>query len=167
MAIYTVFSYFMIGFRSSTVLFWEFFLIEWLTLNTFTYFGILTVYVTPILPLAELLASWFYSLWNLFSGFLIALPRVPRYWVWLYYFNPVAFAIRAIVQSNLAGTDAVVEVRASKTETAQVSVDDYLRDEFGLEKRYLWRDIGVLCLFAGALRVAAMIAIRYLNFQNR
>ena len=117
----------MIGFRSSAVLFWEFFLIEWLSLDTFTYFGILTVYVTPILPLAELLASWFYSLWHLFSGFLIALPRVPHYWIWLYYGNPVAYAIRAIIQSNLVGSGGTVSVPISATETAEVDLDEYLK----------------------------------------
>ena len=117
----------MIGFRTSAVLFWEFFLIEWLTLNTFTYFGILTVYLTPILPLGSLLGSWFYSMWNLFSGFLIALPRVPHYWIWLYYGNPVAYAIRAIIQSNLVGSGGTVSVPISATETAEVDLDEYLK----------------------------------------
>lgn len=95
--IYSIIVYFMIGFETSAKKFFEFFLIQWLTLNVFTYFGILTVYVTPILPLANLLGGLAYSLYNLFSGFLIALPSIPGYWKWIYYLNPVAYAIRAVV----------------------------------------------------------------------
>lgn len=103
--LYTVIVYFMIGFDITARKFFEFLIIEWLVLNVFTYFGIMSVYLTPILPLASVMGGFFYSLWNLFAGFLISEPLTPNYWVWLYWTNPVSYSIRALIESNIGEDD--------------------------------------------------------------
>lgn len=45
-----------------------------LTFLVFTYYGIMVVAATPGLSLASIISSFFFSFWNLFSGFLIPLP---------------------------------------------------------------------------------------------
>lgn len=44
------------------------------TLQYCTMYGIMAVAVTPNLMLAAVLSSAFYSMWNLFAGFIIAKP---------------------------------------------------------------------------------------------
>ena len=164
---YTVLVYFMIGFQATAQKFFEFLLIEWLVLNLFTYMGMFLVYITPILPLALLVGGFIYSTYNLFSGFLIARPAIPDYWIWIYYANPVSYGIAAIVESNVAGSDNVVRIPTGDGGEITVKVDDYLKEEFGLEARFLWRDVAILAGFALFFRVGAMFALRYFNFQSR
>ena len=46
----------------------------WATLQYCTLYGIMAVAVTPNLMLAAVLSSGFYSMWNLFAGFIIPKP---------------------------------------------------------------------------------------------
>ena len=45
-------------------------------------FGIFAVALTPNVKVAAVLSSNFYSLANLFAGFLAPRPTVPGWWVW-------------------------------------------------------------------------------------
>jgi len=49
----------------------------YLTLLYFTYWGMVTVAITPNAQFAAIISSAFYGLWNLFSGFLIPRPVRP------------------------------------------------------------------------------------------
>ena len=46
----------------------------WATLQLCTLYGVMAVAVTPNLMLAAVLSSGFYSMWNLFAGFIIPRP---------------------------------------------------------------------------------------------
>ena len=48
-----------------------------------TFYGIMGVYVTADLALASVLSSFFYGLWNLFTGFLIGVSQMAGWWKWL------------------------------------------------------------------------------------
>ena len=41
--------------------------------------------LTPALPLANLLVSFFFGFWNLLSGFVIQEPDIPPWWIWGFY----------------------------------------------------------------------------------
>ena len=51
-----------------------FFAINQLTLVYFCFFGLMCVYLTPNAGLASVCGNLLYSMWHLFSGFLIAKP---------------------------------------------------------------------------------------------
>ncbi len=53
------------------------------TLNLMVFYGIMGVYVTADLSLANVLSSFFYGLWNLFTGFLIGVSQMAGWWKWL------------------------------------------------------------------------------------
>lgn len=53
------------------------------TLNLMVFYGIMGVYVTADLSLANVLSSFFYGLWNLFTGFLIGVNQMAGWWKWL------------------------------------------------------------------------------------
>ena len=56
---------------------YRYMLFVFLTQCYFTAYGMMAVALTPSLQLAAVLSSTFYSIWNLFSGFLI--PRPVRF----------------------------------------------------------------------------------------
>jgi hypothetical protein len=73
-ALYCSITYAMIGFEWTTVKFFWYFYIMFCSLLAFTNYGMMMVGLTPNGQLAVILASFFYSLFNLFSGFLIPMP---------------------------------------------------------------------------------------------
>lgn len=72
--IYGVIVYAMIQFEWSAAKFFYFIFFMYLTLLYFTYWGMVTVAITPNAQFAAIISSAFYGLWNLFSGFLIPRP---------------------------------------------------------------------------------------------
>lgn len=50
--------------------------------------GMMAVAVSPSVQLAAVISSGFYSIWFLFSGFLIPRPRMPVWWRWYSYLDP-------------------------------------------------------------------------------
>jgi len=64
----------MIQFEWTAPKFFYFIFFMYLTLLYFTYWGMVTVAITPNAQFAAIISSAFYGLWNLFSGFLIPRP---------------------------------------------------------------------------------------------
>ena len=71
--VYSVIVYSMIGFEWTVTKFFWYLFFMYITLLYFTYYGMMTVAVTPTLQLASIFSTAFYSIWNLFSGFMV--PR--------------------------------------------------------------------------------------------
>ncbi|KAI8547246.1 hypothetical protein RHMOL_Rhmol07G0179600 [Rhododendron molle] len=63
--------YTMIGFEWKVAKFFWYLFFMYCTFVYYTYYGMMTVAVTPNLNIASIIASSFYAIWNLFSGFII------------------------------------------------------------------------------------------------
>lgn len=71
--VYGIIVYAMIGYEWTIVkFFWQLFFM-FFTLLYFTFYGMMTVAVTPNHNIAAIIASAFFALWNLFSGFIVPL----------------------------------------------------------------------------------------------
>lgn len=71
--VYGIIVYAMIGYEWTIVkFFWQLFFM-YFTLLYFTFYGMMTVAVTPNHNIAAIIASAFFALWNLFSGFIVPL----------------------------------------------------------------------------------------------
>ena len=83
--VYGLIVYAMIGFEwNAAKLFWYLFFM-YFTLLCYTYFGMMAVAMTPNQQVASIVSSAFYSIWNLFSGFII--PRPVSTYTSIYYFR--------------------------------------------------------------------------------
>ncbi|KAH7846186.1 hypothetical protein Vadar_010894 [Vaccinium darrowii] len=67
----------------------------------FTYYGMMTVAITPNHSIVAIVASTFYAIWNLFSGFIIPTTRIPVWWRWYVYVCPVSWTLYGLVASQL------------------------------------------------------------------
>jgi hypothetical protein len=75
--IYGVIVYAMIGFEwTATKFFWYLFFM-YITLVYYTFYGMMSVAVTPNHSIASVVSSAFYAIWNLFSGFVV--PRTVSF----------------------------------------------------------------------------------------
>ena len=71
---YTVIVYAMMSFQWTAAKFIWFFFISFCSFLYFTYYGMMTVSISPNHQVAAIFAATFYSLFNLFSGFFIPRP---------------------------------------------------------------------------------------------
>ncbi|RHN44040.1 putative ABC-2 type transporter, P-loop containing nucleoside triphosphate hydrolase [Medicago truncatula] len=88
--IYGFIVYAMIGFEWTLVkvlccLFFMYF-----TFLYFTFHGMMLVAMTPNNHISTIVSSAFYSVWNIFSGFIVPRPSIPVWWRWYSWANPVA-----------------------------------------------------------------------------
>ena len=77
--VYGVIVYAMIGFEWTVTKFIWYLFFMYFTLLYFTFYGMMTVAVTPNHHIASIVSSAFYGLWNLFSGFVV--PRTVSSWL--------------------------------------------------------------------------------------
>jgi ABC-type multidrug transport system permease subunit len=71
---YTLIVYAMMSFQWTAAKFFWFFFVSSFSFLYFTYYGMMTVSISPNHEVAAIFAAAFYSLFNLFSGFFIPRP---------------------------------------------------------------------------------------------
>lgn len=75
---YTLIVYAMVSFEWKADKFFWFFFVNFFSFLYFTYYGMMTVSMTPNLQVAAIFSNAFYYLFNLFSGFFIPGPVSTR-----------------------------------------------------------------------------------------
>ncbi|CAI9755626.1 unnamed protein product [Fraxinus pennsylvanica] len=98
--VYGFIVYAMIGFEWTVAKFFWYLFFMYFTLLYFTFYGMMTVAVTPNHNIAAIVSSAFYALWNLFSGFIIPKTRIPVWWRWYYYICPISWTLYGLVASQ-------------------------------------------------------------------
>ncbi|KAG6408667.1 hypothetical protein SASPL_131685 [Salvia splendens] len=80
--VFTVITYPMIGYYWTAYKVFFYIYTMFCTLLYFTYLGMLLIAITPSFPVAAISQSAFYTMFNLFAGFLVPHPQIPRWWIW-------------------------------------------------------------------------------------
>ncbi|CAI9267482.1 unnamed protein product [Lactuca saligna] len=158
-AVYSVIVYAMIGFDWTAAKFFWYLFFQFCCLLYMTYYGMMTVAITPNANIAAIIAASFYGLFNLFSGFIIPRPRIPVWWRWYYWGNPLAWTLYGMVASQFGDFDSEL--------TSGETVKGYLRRYFGFKHDFLGAIAGV---HIGLVLFFAFIfaySIRSFNFQKR
>ncbi|KAL2898951.1 ABC transporter G family member 31 [Bienertia sinuspersici] len=160
---YGIITYFMIGFERTLRKFLLYLLFTFLTFTYFTFYGMMCVGLTPTQSVSAIVSSSFYSLWNLYSGFLIPKRFIPGWWIWFYYICPVAWTLRGIVTSQLGDVNSMVV-----GDGFNGSVEEYLNVHYGYGGSGMI-GISAAVLFGFTLLFAGIfiVSIRFLNFQKR
>ncbi|KAI8531760.1 hypothetical protein RHMOL_Rhmol11G0160500 [Rhododendron molle] len=160
--VFSIITYPMIGYYwSAYKVFWYFYAM-FCTLLYFTYVGMLLIAMTPSFPVAAILQSLFYVMFNLFSGFLIPLPQIPKWWVWMYYLTPTSWTLRGMLTSQYGDIQKNITVFG---ETKTVSA--FLRDYFGYHHDELPIAGVVLIMYPIIFASLFAFCIEKLNFQRR
>ncbi|RVW54019.1 hypothetical protein VitviT2T_004694 [Vitis vinifera] len=134
------------------------------TLLYFTFFGMMTIAVTPNHNVAAIIAAPFYMMWNLFSGFMIVRRRIPIWWRWYYWANPIAWTLYGLLTSQYG--DMKNQVKLSDG-VRSVSIKQLLEDEFGYKHDFLEKAGLVVVCFCIVFAVTFAFAIKSFNFQRR
>uniref|UniRef100_A0A7N2R0V3 ABC transporter domain-containing protein n=1 Tax=Quercus lobata TaxID=97700 RepID=A0A7N2R0V3_QUELO len=160
--IFVMIIYPMIGYYGSAYKVSWYFYVAFCSLLYYNYLGMLLVSFTPNYMVATILSSGFYTTFNLFAGFFIPEPQIPKWWIWLYYLTPTSWSLNGLLTSQYGDINKDIMV-FGETKT----VVAFLRDYFGFHHDRL--PLVAIVLIAFPLVFASLFAyfIARLNFQRR
>ncbi len=72
-----------------------------------------------------MLVGLFISVFGLFSGFLIAEQNFPTFWLFMYWLNPLHYALEGLIMSQFHGDDTPIKTIKGEVMTAE----DYMTSE--------------------------------------
>ncbi|XP_050231262.1 ABC transporter G family member 39-like isoform X2 [Mercurialis annua] len=161
--VYCLILFWMIGFEWKVGKFLWFFYFFATSFLYFTMYGMMVVALTPNHQIAAIAMSFFISLWNLFTGFIIPRMLMPIWWRWYYWACPIAWTLYGVVVSQLGNMETLVEVPGA----ANVSVKQFLKQSFGFEHSFLpvvavMHIVWILIFF-----FVFAYGIKFFNFQKR
>ncbi|KAK6143828.1 hypothetical protein DH2020_024176 [Rehmannia glutinosa] len=159
---FTTITYPMIGYAwSAYKLFWYFYTML-CTLLYFTYLGMMLIAITPSFAIASILQSSVYTLLNLFSGFLIPRPQIPKWWVWYYYLTPTSWSLNGMLNSQFGDVDKEIVVFGEPK-----AISAFLSDYFGYEHSMLPVIAVILIMYPIVFASIFSLCIGKLNYQKR
>ncbi|ETO84519.1 ATP-binding Cassette (ABC) Superfamily [Phytophthora nicotianae] len=114
---------------------------------------------SPSVTVGQALAGLSVCFFLLFSGNIILADLIPDYWIWMYWFNPIAWALRSLILSEFS-SDRYTDIESEK----------YL-DSFSISQgtEYIWFGVGILLayyLLFTALNGIALHFIRHEKFSG-
>ncbi|KAL1818654.1 hypothetical protein ACET3Z_013523 [Daucus carota] len=158
--VYGVIVYSMIGFEWTAAKFFWYIFFMFVTLLYYTFFGMMTVAVAPNPSIASIVSGLFFGLWNLFAGFIVPRTRIPIWWRWYYWANPVAWTLYGLLASQYGDVKDVLE-------DEHVSVAEFLQTYFGYQHDFIGVSAAVVSGFTLVFAFVFALSTRVLNFQNR
>nr|GEV41443.1 ABC transporter G family member 29-like [Tanacetum cinerariifolium] len=161
---YTLIVYSMVSFEWKAAKFFWFFYINFFSFLYFTYYGMMTVSITPNEQLAAILAAAFYAIFNFFSGFFIPRPRIPKWWVWYYWICPIAWTTYGFIVSQYHDVDHAITVPGMSYEPA---MNSYIEHYYGYKLDFMGPVAAVLVGFCVLFAFIYAFCLRTLNFQVR
>ncbi|KAJ3670858.1 hypothetical protein LUZ60_008284 [Juncus effusus] len=157
--VYSAIVYSMIGFEWTVAKFLWYVFFMYFTLLYFTYYGMMSVGVTPNYHVATIASSAFYSIWNLFSGYTIPRPSIPIWWRWYVYICPVAWTLYGMLSSQFGDV-------TDKLENG-MTVAEFTKVYFGYDHNFLGVVAVIVVAFAVFFAFLFGFAIQRINFQKR
>ncbi|XP_023741118.1 ABC transporter G family member 35 [Lactuca sativa] len=161
---YTCIVYTMVSFEWTAPKFFWLFFINFFSFLYFTYYGMMTVSITPNEQIAAIFAAGFYLLFNIFSGFYIPQPKIPGWWVWYYWICPMAWTVYGCIVSQYHDVDSTITVPGMATDPTLTS---YLNDYYGFEMDFMGPVAAVLIGFCVFFAFLYATFLRTMNFQMR
>ncbi|KAI4335068.1 hypothetical protein L6164_013749 [Bauhinia variegata] len=160
--LYVAITYPMIGFYWSVAkVFWYLYTI-FCTFLYYEYLGMLLVSLSSNLDIASILAAAVYTIFNLFSGFLMPGPKIPKWWVWCYWLCPTSWSLNGILSSQYGDINKEIVIFGEEK-----TVASFLQDYYGFRHDQLSLVAVVLIAFPIAYAFLFAYCIGKLNYQKR
>ncbi|EPS72570.1 hypothetical protein M569_02187, partial [Genlisea aurea] len=158
-SIYAPIVYAMIGYEWTIGKFvWYMYFIFFTTLYA-SYFGMAISSMVATQQKSAILSGAFYSIWILFSGFPLPIPRAPIWWRWYCYLNPTTWTLYGMTASQFGDVEGHVE----NNESAREFIESY----FGYKRELV--SVAAVTVFSFALvyALAFAVSMKVLSFQKR
>ncbi|GMI73697.1 ATP-binding cassette G33, pleiotropic drug resistance 5, PLEIOTROPIC DRUG RESISTANCE 5 [Hibiscus trionum] len=132
------------------------------TLLTYKYMGMAIASLSTTYQMAAINGSYCITVANLFSGFLIPQPKLPKWWNWFYWMVPTSWTLRGLITSQYGDINKeIIAFGERKTISA------FLESHYGFKHKDL--PITAILLFAYPIFFASVFiyCTAKLNFQRR
>lgn len=160
--LYVIITYPTIGYYwTATKVFW-FVYATFCTFLYFVYLGMLLVSISTNVEVASILATAVYTLLNLFSGFLMPGPKIPKWWVWCFWICPTSWSLNGLLTSQYGDMNKEILIFGEHK-----TVDSFLQDYYGFHYERLPLVAIVLIAFPIAFAFLFAYFVGKLNFQRR
>uniref|UniRef100_A0A0E0RCF9 ABC transporter domain-containing protein n=1 Tax=Oryza rufipogon TaxID=4529 RepID=A0A0E0RCF9_ORYRU len=125
--------------------------------------GMMIVSLTPNIQVASILASMFYTVQNLMSGFIVPAPQIPRWWIWLYYASPLSWTLNVFFTTQFGDEHEKEIIVFGETKSIATFINDY----FSFRRDLLPLAAIMLAMFPAMFAILFSLSISKLNFQRR
>lgn len=163
-AYYSLIVYALVSFQWTAAKFFWFFFVSFFSFLYFTYYGMMTVSITPNHQVASIFAAAFYAVFNLFSGFFIPRPKIPKWWIWYYWICPVAWTVYGLIVSQYGDLEDTIKVPGMSPDP---TIKWYVQNHFGYDPNFMAPVAVVLVGFGVFFAFMYAYCIKTLNFQMR
>ncbi|XP_024922481.2 pleiotropic drug resistance protein 3 [Ziziphus jujuba] len=160
--LYVAITYPIIGYSwSAYKVFWYFYA-SFCTFLYFVYLGMLIVSLSTNLEVASVLAVALYTVLNLFSGYLMPGPKIPKWWIWLYWICPTSWSLNGLLTSQYGDMDKELLVFGEMK-----TIGAFLEQYFGFHHHHLVVVAMVLIAFPIIFASLFVYCMGKLDFQRR
>ncbi|PWA42268.1 ABC transporter G family member 35 [Artemisia annua] len=159
---YTLIVYAMVSFQWTVAKFLWFFFINLFTFLYFTYYGLMIVSITPNHQAAAIFAVAINVLFNLFSGFFIPRPRIPKWWMWYYWICPLQWTIQGLIISQYGDLNDTIEVPGMLYDP---TIRWFVQSYFGYNVDGMVSVATIIVAFTVFFALMYAYCLRKLNFQ--
>ncbi|XP_047174890.1 ABC transporter G family member 39-like isoform X1 [Vigna umbellata] len=161
--LFSVIIYSLIGFEWRAAKVFSFYYFMLVCLIYYTLYGMMIVALTPSFQVAAICNTFFLSIWNTFSGFVIPRTQIPIWWRWYYWLTPNAWTLYGIVTSQLGDENAEVEIPGAEN----MALKELLKKTFGYDHHFLPVVVIVHVAWVLLFLFVFSYGIKFLNFQKR
>uniref|UniRef100_A0A7N0UHR1 ABC transporter domain-containing protein n=1 Tax=Kalanchoe fedtschenkoi TaxID=63787 RepID=A0A7N0UHR1_KALFE len=160
--IYVAITYPAIGYYWAPYKFFWYFYATFCTFLYYVYLGMLILSVSENVELASVLATAAYTILNLFSGFLMPGPKIPKWWIWCYWISPSSWSLNGLLTSQYGDLNKEILIYGKPT-----AISSFLESYYGFQHDRLSLVAIVLIAFPIAFAALFTYCIGKLNFQKR
>ncbi|KAG6615866.1 ATP-binding Cassette (ABC) Superfamily [Phytophthora cinnamomi] len=112
--------------------------------------------LSPSITVGQALASISVSFFLLFSGNIILADLIPNYWIWMYWFSPISWALRSNMLSEFS-SDRYTPAQSKK-----------FLDSFSIKQgtEYIWFGIAVLAMYYFVFTTLNGLALHFIRYEK-
>ncbi|CAH0493288.1 unnamed protein product [Peronospora farinosa] len=112
--------------------------------------------LSPSITIGQALAAISVSFFLLFSGNIILADLIPDYWIWMYWFSPISWALRSNMLSEFSSDRYSPAVSQAQLESFSITQ--------GTE--YIWFGVAVLVVYYFAFTSFNALALHYIRYEK-
>ncbi|EEY62818.1 ATP-binding Cassette (ABC) Superfamily [Phytophthora infestans T30-4] len=111
---------------------------------------------SPSVTVGQALAGLSVCFFLLFSGNIILADLIPEYWIWMYWFNPIAWALRSLILSEFSSDRYPVSQRDKYLDSFSISQDT----------EYIWFGVGILLAYYLLFTTLNGLALHFIRHEK-
>ncbi|KAI9919868.1 hypothetical protein PsorP6_015825 [Peronosclerospora sorghi] len=152
----TAIFYFMSGLTRSFDKFIVFYLVLLCFQHAISAYMTMLSALSPSITVGQALASISVSFFLLFSGNIILADLIPDYWIWMYWFSPISWALRSNMLSEFSSNRYTAEQSKSLLESFSITQGT----------GYIWFGVIVLAAYYFLFTTFNGLALHYIRYEQ-